>query len=82
MISEKRDELIRRFGNKFFNELGQRVIEAQQLQGRKKGEINSNAMALANQITEQLWKEWVEQCEHDQDKANGFCSKCKSYIIP
>lgn len=62
---QKQEELIKRFGNKFYNELGLRVTSAQQLQGRSKYKMDSNSLVLAKQVVETLWKEWVEDCEHE-----------------
>lgn len=73
--AEKQDELIKRFGNKFYNELGDRVTGAQQLQGRKKHEINDNSMSLANQATDALWKEWVEDCVHEWEFSAATCTR-------
>jgi hypothetical protein len=82
---QKQEELIKRFGNKFYNELGLRVTSAQQLQGRKKYKMDSNSMVLAKQVVEALWKEWVEDCKHEypEDLISGdisHCSKCQSLI--
>ncbi len=81
-IEQKKDELIKRFGQKFFNELGERCVLQQRLQGGKPRAFDKNALELANETVDAIWKEWVIDCEHKFEKLPGesshFCNFCKS----
>lgn len=57
---DKEAELIKRFGNAYFNELGERITNGQIMQGGKVLKMDENALKLAAQATEVLYKEWIE----------------------
>lgn len=56
---EKQQELIKRFGQKFYNELGDRVTHAQKMQGGKGRVLDTNALHLANLATEEIYRDWI-----------------------
>lgn len=82
---QKEEALVAKFGNKFWNELGERIMNGQKMQGRSRGKMDENALALAKQTVDTLWKEWVEDCVHeltpvynkDGDITGRECLLCK-----
>lgn len=64
---EKREELIKRFGDKFYNELGDRIANGQRMQGGKILKMDDNALKLADLATDALYKEWIEDANPPAD---------------
>lgn len=56
--NEQGEELARRFGNKYYNELGARVWAMQRKAGTKIGQMNSEALQLAKQVIREMFIEW------------------------
>lgn len=72
--SQKQDELVEKFGKRFFNELGERCVMAQRLQGMKPRGFTNEALKLANEITEELYTEWIKtrwKCDGCGKKRSG-----------
>lgn len=60
MTTEQKQEiLIEKFGQQFYNELGERAVLAQRLQGSKPRALDADALKLLNEITEEIYREWI-----------------------
>lgn len=79
---EMTEELEKRFGNKFYNELGTRTGLMQKEFGFKVGKMNTMALDLAKLVVKDIWKEWVLQCSHEwtiigiDEGGISTCNKC------
>lgn len=56
---EKELALVKKFKNRFFQELAQRVMNGQRMKGVKIGTIDADAVEMARQATEALYEEWI-----------------------